>query len=61
MPPLSYHHGHHATKFSWWKWCHISEKTENLIEPSGWIIAEDVAMRAMAVELVLLSYFLCKR
>ena len=59
--PLSYHHGHHATKLSWWKWCRISEKTVNLIEPSGWIVTEDVAVRAMAAELVFQSNFSCKR
>ena len=59
--PLSYHHGHHATKLSWWKWCHVSETTVNLIRPSRGTVAEDVAVREMTVELVLQSYFSCKR
>jgi hypothetical protein len=58
---LSYHHGHHATKLLWWKWCCISERKSNLIKPSGWIVAEDVAVKAIVAELVLQSYFSCKR
>ena len=36
-------------------------KTANLIEPSRWIVAEDVVVRAAVAELLLQSYFSYKR
>ena len=56
LPPLSYYHLHYATNLSWWKWCHISKKA-NLAKPSRWIMAGDVAVRMMAMDLVFYSHF----
>jgi len=43
------------------EWCHISERTANLIKPSGVVVLDDVTMRAIVAELVLQSYLSCKR
>jgi hypothetical protein len=48
-------------KLLWWRWCHTSELTVNLIKPSHWIIAEDVAVRAIAARSWCCNHIFCVR
>jgi hypothetical protein len=60
-PPLSHHHGPLPKSRRDGNGATSLKKTANLTEPSGWIVAGDVVVRAMAAELVLQSYFLRKK